>query len=534
MDLEGLIERSKNGDWQAFAELVRLHQSLAFACAFAVLGDFHLAEDATQEAFATAYGRLHTLRSAEAFPWWLRGIVRHQCSRFVRRARVAVVPLEEAAELHAHDASLDQQVIAQTTTAAVVAAINALPLPEREVLALFYAKDSSRQQIADFLAVPLTTVNNRLHSARKHLKRSLLPMAKDTFETHALPPDFAANVGKLLNVRGPVVEMQFDPAQRPPLLSVVRFNGGDGTPASATVAQYLDDGRVRGVASALPHIVTPGATVEQTGAWPDDALGSATLKDVFATLAAAPPRPEVIETGIKCIDLFAPLQKGGRVAVLGAAGVGKMVVIEELIHNVRARDAALRLWAFVKPGAEMHLVQGTIEEATQLRLSLEPLIALAADQSELGSLTDVFDAVIVMSLSRAFDHLWPAVDVLRSRSRLLDPALVGADHVRVAEGVRDLLRRYGMLSTRIREGAVYELTAEEVQVIKRGRRIERFLTQRFVVAEEWTKHPGAYVSIGDTVASFDAILQGAGDDLPEDAFLYAGTFEDVRQRVAQA
>ncbi len=531
MDIGILIERSTDGDWQAFADLVKQHQSLAFGYAFAMLGDFHLAEDATQEAFVAVYFQLHTLRSPDAFIWWLRSVVRHQCSRILRKRRLQVVSLEHAAEVSTGAQSLDEQVVERTTAGEVVAAINTLPRPQREVLALFYVKDYSRRQIADFLDVPLTTVNNRLHSARSQLKRRMVAMTKEAFEANALPDNFATTVGKLLEIRGPVVDMEFPPDQRPPLLSVLQITD-DARSATfdATVAQHLSNGRVRSIVASPPDQLAPGMRVTRTSGWVEQPLDEATLKEAVKRMGntETAARQEITQTGIKCIDLLAPYPKGGKVGILGPMGVGKTVLIQEIIHNVRARDEALSLFSFIKPGAEVELFQSVVEEAAELSLSLAQMIILTSpDPRDAGSLAESFDALTCMSIQRAVNQFWPAIDLLRSSSRLLTPEVVGREHYDVATAVRELLRRLKTLDERIGAEAVYQLSPDDKQVLRRGRRMERFFTQYFSVAEAWTKHRGSYVTVADTVRGCAAILAGECDDLPEEAFMYCGTIDEV-------
>lgn len=530
-DLHNLIERSRNGDWQAFADLVRQHQQLAFGCAFARLGDFQLAEDATQEAFVTAYLQLSTLRSADAFAWWLRSIVRHQCNRILRGRRATLVSLDDLDDFAASTPGPDERALARSDADEVVVAINTLPLVEREVLALFYAQDASRKQIAAFLDVPLTTVNNRLHSARAHLKRRLIPMAKETFAAHALPSSFPTKVGTLLEIRGPVVEMKFD--ERPPLLSLIAFGDEQQNASRGFVAQQLDDGTVRGVVIGDMPALQPGSAVTFFDTPIDAPLDSTTLGTVMHRLVENRPstQPEMIETGIKCIDVFAPLQRGGTAAVLGPMGIGKMVVIQEVLQNLRDRDRELVYFTFVRSGAEADLVRGSIDEMLRFDLRLAQMVTLtASDPRDIGTLADSFDSVLTMSIARATNNLWPAVDVVRSASRLLVPEVVGREHVEVAAAARDLLRSYRSLRARIQNEEVYHLTPDDKLVLARGRRLDCFLTQRFAVAEEFTGHPGVHVSVADSVRGCAAILRGECDDVPEAAFMWSGTIEDVRAK----
>jgi F0F1-type ATP synthase beta subunit len=273
-----------------------------------------------------------------------------------------------------------------------------------------------------------------------------------------------------------------------------------------------------------------------TGAWAERPLDAATLGQVLERIGNRPeaPRAEVVETGIKIVDLLAPFPRGGNVAILGPMGVGKTVLIQEIIHNLRSRDEEVSLFTFVKPGAEVALFKEVADEAARLSLSLAQMVILASDDPrDLGPLAETFDALIHMSIDRAVNQLWPAVDPGRSESRLLTPEVVGDEHYSVATAVRKHLARFKALEQEIRDGNVYQLSAEDRQVLGRGRRLERFFTQSFFVAEEWTRRPGTYVSTADTIRGCAAILAGECDALPESAFLHGGTIEDARAKATR-
>src|SRR5205823_4230434 len=185
------------------------YQNLAFGCALSLLGDFHLAEDVTQEAFVTAYFNLAQLRDPAAFPGWLRQLVRSCAHRLLRQQHLQCVPLETAAEVGCNQWQPDRCFEQKERTAAVLAAIGALPQSQREVVTLFYLQERSQREVAAFLGVPVTVVNNRLHAARATLKRRMLAMLEDTMREKALREPFAAHVGRIVTVRGPVLEVQF-------------------------------------------------------------------------------------------------------------------------------------------------------------------------------------------------------------------------------------------------------------------------------------------------------------------------------------
>src|SRR5688500_4236628 len=170
MDLTELIAASKAGDAEAFTELVRRYQAMVFGSAYAALGDFHLAEDAAQQAFVTAYRGLDRLEQPERFAGWLRGIVRFECAHLRRRRRVLQVPIEAAAQLVSSTPGPVQPAEEREAVERLLAAINALPPAEREATVLFYLQERSQREVAAFLGVPVSTVNNRLRTARKRLK----------------------------------------------------------------------------------------------------------------------------------------------------------------------------------------------------------------------------------------------------------------------------------------------------------------------------------------------------------------------------
>ena len=171
MDLEQLVRRACAGDVGAFVELTRRFQHFAFGSAFALLSDFHHAEDAVQEAFLAAWSGLPSLSDPAAFPGWLRGIVRHHAFRTLRKKQLEIVPLESAEHVSSEHISPDDNLVQREHAQAALAAIAELPVSLREPATLFYIHECSHQDIANFLGISATTVNNRLHVARSKLKR---------------------------------------------------------------------------------------------------------------------------------------------------------------------------------------------------------------------------------------------------------------------------------------------------------------------------------------------------------------------------
>jgi RNA polymerase sigma factor (sigma-70 family) len=194
MDVSELVRAAQAGNLGAFAELVRRYQGMAIAYAFALLRDVHLAQDAAQEAFVGAYFAIDQIADPSAFPGWLRMVVRTQCSRMTRRRRVEAVPLEIAGDLAAEADAPDQLAERVDARAHVLRAVAELPRVHREVLTLYYVREYSQREIADFLGVPVTTVNARLHAARTALRNRILRLVREALQAGALPQDFPERV----------------------------------------------------------------------------------------------------------------------------------------------------------------------------------------------------------------------------------------------------------------------------------------------------------------------------------------------------
>ena len=193
-ELRTLLTLATAGDAEAYDRIVSRFRDMAYSYAYSIIRDFHLAEDVTQEAFVQAFYDLPTLREPLAFPGWLRRIVFKQCDRLTRRKHVTTVPLEEASQVAAREMGPRQMLEDQERRAAVRSAINALPDREREVVLLFYIRDYSQQEVADFLQVPVTTINNRLHAARRQLKERMMKMVEKTVKEYQLPEDFRVTI----------------------------------------------------------------------------------------------------------------------------------------------------------------------------------------------------------------------------------------------------------------------------------------------------------------------------------------------------
>ena len=458
-----------------------------------------------------------------------------------------------------------------------------------------------------------------------------------------------ANIGKIVQVIGPVLDVKFDAEKSlPNLLNALVIKHGDEE-IVAEVAQHVGDDTVRCIAMSSTDGLVRGMDVVDTGAPISVPVGDATLGRIFNVLGeavdgkgtpkdaptspihkAAPtfeelqPTAEILETGIKVVDLLAPYLKGGKIGLFGGAGVGKTVLIQELINNIAKQHGGISVFAGVgertregndlyhemsesgvinktalvfgqmnePPGARMRvaltgltmaehfrdqenqdvlLFVDNIFRFTQAGSEVSALLGrtpsavgyqptLATEMGKLqeritstknGSITSVqavyvpaddltdpapattfshLDAKTVLSRQIASLGIFPAVDPLESSSRVLDPNIVGKEHYEVARGVQTILQRYNELQDIIAILGMDELSDEDKLIVARARRIQRFLSQPFFVGEQFTGFPGKYVPLKETIRSFKEILEGKHDELPESAFLFAGSIEDVIEK----
>src|SRR3954471_8417645 len=460
-----------------------------------------------------------------------------------------------------------------------------------------------------------------------------------------------AATGRVIQITGPVVDIEFPAGQLPTILNAVEIQRERQDPLVCEVQQHLGNNWVRAVAMTTTDGLARGTVAVDTGAPISVPVGPSTLGRVFDVLGrpidnkgpvnaeqtypihrAAPAfddqttATEVFETGLKVIDLIAPFAKGGKVGVFGGAGVGKTVIIQELIRNVaeehggysvfagvgeRSREgndllaemtesgviartvmafgqmneppgARLRvaltgltfaeyfrdegrdvllfidnIFRFTQAGSEVSALLGRMPSAVGYQPNLATEMAGLQERitsTKTGSITSL-QAVYVPAddytdpaPATAFGHLdstirleryltelgiYPAVDPLTSTSRVLDPLIVGQDHYDVAREVQRVLQRYRDLQDIIAILGIDELSEDDKSLVARARRLQRFMSQPFFVAEVFTGREGKFVAIKDTVASFKEILEGKADDLPEQAFFLAGTIEDVRENAAK-
>jgi RNA polymerase sigma factor (sigma-70 family) len=353
MDLTVLIRRAREGDLEAFAEITRRFQHMAYGYALSILRDLGQAEDVVQEAFVAAWFGLARLEDPAAFPGWLRGIVRHQAHRVLRRKRLEqALPLSEAHGVAAEAPEPEGRIERGRRTGSVLAAITELPEPLREVVTLFYVHECSQQDIATFLGLPVTTVNNRLHVARARLKRRVIALVKDTLASHALPDDFAARIGRIVRAREGVIEARFDPEALPGVLTELTVSDEARHRAiTAQVVQRRADGLVRAVSAGPADALGPGMAVLSERRHPQTPLSYEGFARTVQVLSGPPGEragaPRLLETGIKVIDLMCPLTAGGTLAVAGEYRAGTVVVVEELVRRLCGGADRLSIFSMI-------------------------------------------------------------------------------------------------------------------------------------------------------------------------------------------
>ena len=459
------------------------------------------------------------------------------------------------------------------------------------------------------------------------------------------------HIGKVVQVMGPVLDIRFADGELPELLNAIELQN-NGKPLIVEVAQHIGDNVVRCIAMAATDGLVRGAEAVDTGGPIKVPVGDACLGRVFNLLGEpvdeqpAPtgvehwpihrPAPafdeqesstELLETGIKVVDLICPYEKGGKIGLFGGAGVGKTVLIQELIYNIAtahngysvftgvgertregndlygemAESGVLSKTALVygqmnePPGARMRVALSGLTMAEYFRdvkhqdvllfidnifrftqagsevsallgrmpsaVGYQPTLAteMGALQERItstrkGSITSVqavyvpaddltdpapattfthLDATTVLSRDIASQGIYPAVDPLDSTSRILAPEVVGQEHYQIARAVQQVLQRYKELQDIIAIMGMDELSEDDKITVNRARKVQRFLSQSFHVAEQFTGMPGQYVPLKETLRGFKMILNGECDSIPESCFLFAGTIDDVLAKAKQ-
>jgi RNA polymerase sigma factor (sigma-70 family) len=454
MDLEQLVRRAAQGDVKAFVALTQRFQHFAFGSALALVGDFHQAEDVVQEAFVAAWTALPSLAEPAAFPGWLRSIVRHRASRVLRRTHLELLPLAAADQVASDQLPADDRLDQRHQTEAALAAIAELPTPLREAATLFFVHDCSHQDIAVFLGISATTVNNRLHAARAKLKERMLTMVTKTLHEHCLPDDFANRIGRLVETRGDVVEALFDPQSLPDLLTELAVSDEANKRAvTVRVIQRPGGGIVRGVTVSPIDIVPRGATVLNSLRHAETPIDPATFERVVTLLGGPPPRGgeagKLLESGIKVIDVMCPLVAGGTVAIAGELGAGTTVVMEELVRRLSRGKEGIYLFTLTPQWSPER--EPSFSYADELKKdgfsegtvgAVQTFFFRAADgpwtQDRLAGLAPV-DVVIHLSIKVAKAKIYPCVNLQNSRSRLLESKAISAEHASIAECARQAI-----------------------------------------------------------------------------------------------
>ncbi|HEX9062413.1 MAG TPA: F0F1 ATP synthase subunit beta [Clostridia bacterium] len=453
------------------------------------------------------------------------------------------------------------------------------------------------------------------------------------------------NIGSIVQVIGPVVDVKFDSGSLPKVYNAIKVDN-QGSVITLEVMQHLGNDTVRCVSMSSTDGLIRGTSAVDTGAPISVPVGKEVLGRVFNVLGEpvdkagdakaakyypihrpAPgfeeqkPATEIFETGIKVIDLLAPYAKGGKIGLFGGAGVGKTVLIQELIRNIatehggysvftgvgeRSREgndlwhemkdsgviektamvfgqmneppgARMRvgltgltmaeyfrdelgqdvllfidnIFRFIQAGSEVSALLGRVPSAVGYQPTLATDVGVLQERitsTKKGSITSVqavyvpaddltdpapattfahLDATTVLSRQIVEQGIYPAVAPLDSSSRILDPRIVGQEHYDVARRVQEILQRYKELQDIIAILGMDELSEEDKMLIYRARKIQRYLSQPFFVAETFTGYPGKYVPIKDTIRGFKEIIDGKMDDIPEAAFYMKGTIEEV-------
>ena len=457
------------------------------------------------------------------------------------------------------------------------------------------------------------------------------------------------NTGKITQVIGAVLDIRFDQGVLPEINDAVEIRRKDGSKLVAETAQHLGDDIIRCIAMGPTDGLVRGMEAIATGGPITVPVGEVTLGRIFnvlgepidkkpvpegvkrnpihrkaPTFAEQATETEILETGIKVVDLLCPYQKGGKIGLFGGAGVGKTVLIQELIRNVatehggysvftgvgeRTREgndlytemsesgvidktamvfgqmneppgARMRvgltgltiaenfrdeggkdvllfidnIFRFTQAGSEVSALLGRVPSAVGYQPTLQTEMGALQERitsTKNGTITSVqavyvpaddltdpapattfahLDATTVLSRAIVEQGIYPAVDPLESTSRILDPRIVGEEHYQVARGVQEILQRYKELQDIIAILGMDELSEEEKVLVARARKVQRFLSQPFFVAEQFTGTTGRYVPLGETIQGFKEILEGKYDEIPEGMFLNAGNIDDVLAR----
>ena len=357
--------------------------------------------------------------------------------------------------------------------------------------------------------------------------------------------------GKIVQVSGPVIDVEFEGSYLPAIKDAL-YVIQDGKKKVMEVSQHTGNNVVRCIMLAASEGLCKDMEVIATGSGISVPVGEKTLGRLFNVLgdtlddgaklddeehwsihrnppsfAEQSPVVEMLQTGIKVIDLLAPYAKGGKIGLFGGAGVGKTVLIQELIRNIAAESGGYSIFTGVGE------LQERIASTTKGSITSVQAVYVPADDLTDPAPATTFshlDATTVLSRKIVEQGIYPAVDPLESTSRILEPDVVGEEHYNVARRVQEVLQKYKELQDIIAILGMEELSEDDKLTVYRARKIQRFLSQPFHVAENFTGTPGKYVPVEDTVKGFKAILDGEMDEYPEAAFFNVGTIEDVKAK----
>ena len=404
---------------------------------------------------------------------------------------------------------------------------------------LFFLHECSHQDVATFLNLPVATVNNRLHAARRLLKQRTLAMVTQTFQTHGLPDEFANRIGRLIEARGSVVDALFDPSAMPDILAELEVSDeANRCGINVQVVQRRGAGIVRGIATSPIGDLPRGSTVLNSGHHARAALNMAEFeRTVLLLVGRAPGTADaptaMLETGIKAIDVMCPLIAGGTVAIAGDLGAGIMVVMEELVRRLSRGDSPLSIFILMPPPSSEwpYSLEPGFSHAEALRKdgfsegtvgAVQTFFFRAEDgpwtTQRLAALASV-DVVIRLSRERARANIYPTVDVLASRSRLLETKAVNGEHVTSSERVRRALE----LLWAPGEGK----SRDNQLLLERALKVQNYFTQPFFCAEPYTKRSGAMVNATEAIRTCRQILDGQYDDVPVQAFYFSGGIAEI-------
>src|SRR5437588_603110 len=377
------------------------------------------------------------------------------------------------------------------------------------------------------------------------------------------------NTGNIVQVIGPVVDVEFGGGTELPkiynALEIEYEVNGNPTKLTLEVQQHLGENWVRSIAMSSTEGLKRGMKVNDTGGPITVPVGEGTLGRVFnvtgdpvdnkgpvkfakrypihrpaPSLTDQDVKAQVLETGIKVIDLICPFTKGGKVGAFGGAGVGKTVVILELINNIAKGHGGFSVFGGVgertREGNDLYVEMGDLQERiTSTKngsITSVQAVYVPADDLTDPAPANTFahlDSTIVLERSIAELGIYPAVDPLASTSKALAPEVVGEDHYMVARGVQKVLQRYKDLQDIIAILGMDELSPEDKLTVYRARKIQRFLSQPFHVAEVFTGTKGQYVPISETVRGFKEILDGKHDEVPEANFYMKGNIDMIKE-----